>query len=243
MAPAPDVHLGARRLAAAVYLEASVTPVIFWGAKGHARVVREALQGSAHRLVAVFDNDPSCPAPFADVPLGHGWDAFLSWRDRTRLQEPCVAVVCIGGDRGLDRVKLQRSLSESGVAPLTVVHPRAFVAGNAFLGPGCQVLALAAVCADAVLDEGCIINTAASVDHECRLEAGVHLAPGARLAGCVHAGRYATIYTGAVVLPHIDIGEGAIVAAGAVVTEDVPAYTLVAGVPARRMRSLTKSPS
>jgi len=49
--------------------------------------------------------------------------------------------------------------------------------------------------------EGCIINTSASVDHECRLEAGVHVAPGARLAGCVTAGRYATIYMGAVVLP------------------------------------------
>ena len=28
--------------------------------------------------------------------------------------------------------------------------------------------------------------------HECRLEAGVHVCPGARLAGCVRVGRYAT---------------------------------------------------
>lgn len=41
----------------------------------------------------------------------------------------------------------------------------------------------------------------------------------------------------AVVLPGITIGEYAIVAAGAVVTSDVPAYTMVAGVPARKIRS------
>jgi sugar O-acyltransferase (sialic acid O-acetyltransferase NeuD family) len=243
MAARADVHLGARRRASIVCVEASVTPVILWGARGHAKVVREALHGTGHEVVALFDNDPQCPAPFSDVPLGHGWEAFRSWQASAHYAQPCVAVVCIGGDRGLERIRLQRSLSECGVAPFTLVHRRAFVATNAVLGPGCQVLALAAVCADAVLEEGCIINTAASVDHDCRLEAGVHLAPGARLAGCVRAGRYATIYTGAVVLPHVVIGEGAVVGAGAVVTEDVPAYTLVAGMPARPMRTLAKSPS
>ena len=35
------------------------------------------------------------------------------------------------------------------------------------------------------------------------------------------------------VLPGVTIGEGAIVAAGSVVTKDVPPHTIVAGVPAR----------
>ena len=42
----------------------------------------------------------------------------------------------------------------------------------------------------------------------------------------------------ATVLPGVHIGEGAVVAAGAVVTHDVPPATLVAGVPARVIRNL-----
>jgi acetyltransferase-like isoleucine patch superfamily enzyme len=40
------------------------------------------------------------------------------------------------------------------------------------------------------------------------------------------------------VLKGVTIGEGAIVAAGAVVTKDVAPYTVVAGNPARKIREL-----
>jgi galactoside O-acetyltransferase len=46
------------------------------------------------------------------------------------------------------------------------------------------------------------------------------------------------IGAGATVLPGVHIGEGAVVAAGAVVTRDVPPATLVAGVPATVIRNL-----
>jgi len=41
---------------------------------------------------------------------------------------------------------------------------------------------------------------------------------------------------GAVVLPGKNIGTGAVVAAGAIVTKDVPGYTIVAGNPARPIK-------
>ena len=45
--------------------------------------------------------------------------------------------------------------------------------------------------------------------------------------------RRASVGSGAVILPGLTIGEGAIVGAGSVVTRDVPAYATVAGNPAR----------
>lgn len=45
--------------------------------------------------------------------------------------------------------------------------------------------------------------------------------------------RFAAVGAGATILPGIEIGEGALVGAGAVVTRDVPPWTIVMGVPAR----------
>ena len=52
----------------------------------------------------------------------------------------------------------------------------------------------------------------------------------------VHIGHDVWIGHGAVILPGRSIGIGAVVAAGAIVTKDVPAYTIVAGNPARPVR-------
>lgn len=48
----------------------------------------------------------------------------------------------------------------------------------------------------------------------------------------------AAISTCATIMPGVTIGEGAIVGAGALVTKDVPAWTIVAGVPAKVIKVL-----
>ncbi|MDB5564004.1 MAG: chloramphenicol acetyltransferase [Tardiphaga sp.] len=52
----------------------------------------------------------------------------------------------------------------------------------------------------------------------------------------VNIGHDVWIGHGAIVLPGRNIGTGAVIAAGAIVTKDVPAYTIVAGNPARIIR-------
>ena len=46
--------------------------------------------------------------------------------------------------------------------------------------------------------------------------------------------------TNALILPGVTIGDGAIIAAGAVVTKDVPARCMVAGVPAKVIKENVK---
>lgn len=56
----------------------------------------------------------------------------------------------------------------------------------------------------------------------------------------IRIGKRVWIGANAIVLPGVTIGDGAIVAAGAVVTRDVPGNTIVGGVPARMIRSLNE---
>lgn len=54
----------------------------------------------------------------------------------------------------------------------------------------------------------------------------------------VRIARHAALYAGAIVTPGVTVGEYAIVREGAVVTEDVPPFTVVAGSPARVIEQL-----
>lgn len=54
----------------------------------------------------------------------------------------------------------------------------------------------------------------------------------------IHICRNAWLGSRVSVMPGVTIGEGAIVASGAVVTKDVPAHTVVAGVPAKVIKTL-----
>lgn len=209
-----------------------MTDLILWGGSGHAKVLRECASQNGFRLIALFDNN-QLTSPFEDVPLYHGETGFLNWIKKSNNHSCIYGLAAIGGSRGRDRISIHRLFKEHGIRLPTLIHPRAFVAESSRLAQGVQVLAGATIAVDCSIQEASIINTSASIDHECRLGCGVHVGPGAVLTGCVEVGDCAFVGAGAVVLPRIRIGEDAIVGAGAVVTKDVAAGTTVCGCPAR----------
>jgi acetyltransferase-like isoleucine patch superfamily enzyme len=54
----------------------------------------------------------------------------------------------------------------------------------------------------------------------------------------IHIGKNVWLGAGAIILPGVTVGENSIVAAGAVVTKDVPSNTVVGGVPARVIKNI-----
>jgi len=209
--------------------------IVLWGSTGQAVVLAELYERLGVPIEALFDNDPLATSVLHGVPLYLGGEGFQRWLER-RDPGPVMGLAAIGGTRGPDRLDVQAAFERNGIAVATAVHPAAYVASNAVVGKGSQMLAGSVVAARARIGEACIVNTRASVDHECELEAGVHIGPGATLAGCVTVGRNAFVGSGAVVLPRVTIGAGSIVGAGSVVTRNVEAGVVVVGNPARVLR-------
>lgn len=214
---------------------AAAKPLVLWGATGQAIVLAEFVERLGFRIVALFDNDPQATSPLPDVAVHRG-ESFEAWR--RNHHDPLYGIVAIGGARGSARLEIGARFESSGIALATVAHPAAYVAGDARLGPGSQVLAGAVICARARIGRCVIVNTRASIDHECEIGAGSHIGPGTTLAGCVRVAEEVFVGSGAVVLPRIAIGKAAIVGAGAVVTRDVPEGAVVAGNPARIIRKV-----
>jgi acetyltransferase-like isoleucine patch superfamily enzyme len=105
--------------------------------------------------------------------------------------------------------------------------------------------------ANVFVNHGCTLNDIGGIEigddtmlgpNVSLLTSGHPVAVADRRAGITVApiviGSDVWIGAGATVLGGVTIGDGAVVAAGAVVTHDVPPATLVAGVPARVLRSL-----
>lgn len=83
---------------------------------------------------------------------------------------------------------------------------------------------------------GCEIGSCCSISFNCNLVSGRHNIRSPYFEStrsAIFISDYVYIGVGATVLAGVKIGRGAVVAAGAVVTKDVPDYAIVGGVPAK----------
>jgi sugar O-acyltransferase (sialic acid O-acetyltransferase NeuD family) len=209
---------------------------ILWGASGHAKVLAEAIYLNSGKVIALFDNQ-KIDSPLIDVPVFKGVIGFQSWLETQKEASRISGLAAIGGGRGNDRIEIHQMFLDSDICVPRLIHPTAYVSPSAAVGLGTQVLAMANVAAGVYLGNSCIVNHHASIDHECVVGDGTHVAPGATLCGCVIAERNVFIGAGAVILPRLRLGENCVVGAGAVVTRDVPSGATVVGNPAKVIRN------
>ncbi len=116
---------------------------------------------------------------------------------------------------------------------------------NAKIGKRCKISTHTFICEGVIIEDECFIGhhvvfindrypKAANTDGSLQADADWTVIP-------TRVERRASIGSGAVILCGVTIGEGALVGAGSVVTKDVPPHTVVAGNPARVLR--THSPA
>lgn len=86
---------------------------------------------------------------------------------------------------------------------------------------------------DRVAIAPCVILITSSQPNFSRIKQWVKLEKGP-----IHIKNDAWIGAGSIIFPNVTIGEGAIVGAGSVVKRDVASYTIVAGVPAKKINEV-----
>jgi phenylacetic acid degradation protein/carnitine operon protein CaiE len=141
--------------------------------------------------------------------------------------------------------------SIDGIIPVihetAFVHPTAVIIGDVIIGPGVYVGPLASLRGDygrIIMKEGSNIQDTCVIHGDGRqdtiVEEDGHIGHGAVIHGCV-IGRNVLVGMNAVVMDEVHVGDNSIIGATAFVKAgmEIPPYSLVAGAPAKIIKTLT----
>ena len=200
------------------------------GAKGFAKEVLEVLhQKNALSNIAFFDdvNDDVIGKLYLEFPILKSIEEVQNYFKTVSTQ------FTIGIGNPVLRKKLYHRFIELGGEFTSTISPKTTIGhfGNV-INEGCNIMTGTIITNDIIINKGALINLNCTIGHDCIIEEFVELSPGVHISGNCKIGSYTNIGTNATILPKITLGQNLIVAAGAVVTKNVPDNTMVAGVPA-----------
>ena len=205
--------------------------IIVVGSGGHAKVVIEILRECGQQVAYCISNGKD-KKKCLGVPVLVG-DVWLT---SLRAQGYHRAFVAIGSNR--IRLQIANDIRALNYEVVNAISPKALISPSARFGVGVAVMAGAIVNAEAEISDFSIVNTGASVDHDCRIGQGAHIAPQCALAGMVTIDEGAFMGIASCAIPEVRIGKWSTIGAGAVVTKDIPDGVVAVGVPARQVRSI-----
>lgn len=194
------------------------------GAGGHAKVILALLEAQGRKCLGIYDdNEQRQGTTLLGVPV---IGAVREMPDRCDIS----AVIAIGDNA------VRKRIAESfrNICWATLVHPHSWVHGSVKIEEGSVVFAGAVIQPDTHIGKHTIINTSASVDHDCRIGDFCHIAPGCHLAGGVTVGDNTFTGIGTEIIPNISIISGTTIGAGSVVVKHITTGGVYLGVPAVR---------
>ena len=196
--------------------------LILYGASGHAKVVADICEQNSKHISLILDDNPAI-------------QSLLEYK--VKLPSPELYsgqhfIISIGDSKTRKKI-----VEENDFMYTHAIHPSAIIDTSSEVGEGTVVMAGVVINSSVILGKHCIINTSASVDHDCHLKDYVHISPNATLCGGVSVGEGTQVGAGAVVIPNIKIGKWCTIGAGSVVVRDIPDGAKVVGNPGRVIKS------
>jgi sugar O-acyltransferase (sialic acid O-acetyltransferase NeuD family) len=209
--------------------------MVIVGASGHGKVVMDVIEKQGlYRIIGLVDDG---------IPAGqviYGYPLLGTVADLPAIcarSRACRGFVSIGDNWVRQKVVLRIAALLPDFNHVTAVHPSAQVGRGASIGCGTVLMAGAVVNSDSRVGRFCIINSNASLDHDCALEDYASLAPGVITGGNVSIGTFSAAGLGANILEGRKIGAHTVIGAAALVNRDLPDHCVAYGSPARVVRS------
>jgi len=194
--------------------------VHLYGAGGHARVIIDILKSKNINIPTIFDNNFEIKE-LMGIPVLHDIPNY-------------PLIICIGNN--ISRKTIVKKLNNISYAKALDIS--AIISESAFIEEGTVVMQGAIIQSSVEIGKHAIINTRATIDHNCIIGDYSHIAPGTILCGDISVGEGTMIGAGSVVIPGIKIGKWSVIGAGSVVTKDIPDNVIAYGSPCRVIKNI-----
>ncbi len=207
-----------------------------FGAGTRGRVVADFIRwrfADTYTIDGFYDDNPATAGAIDAPRLGsvdQGLEAFPS--------TSAEAFLALGTYASWRSCSILCALQQRGVRIANLISPMASVSPSASIGPGALVFDGVFIGARARIGALLTANAMTVIEHDTSLGMNVMLGSGVAIAGFAQIADHCFIGTNATILPHITIGEGTLVGAGATVTDNLPAGIVATGAPARFRRNV-----
>jgi sugar O-acyltransferase (sialic acid O-acetyltransferase NeuD family) len=156
----------------------------------------------------------------------------LGSTETTFKELPAGTRYIVGIGNGTTRREISAQADAAGLRAYTLIHPLTTVGVDVEIGEGTVICAGVQISSNLRIGRHVNLNPNCNVGHDVEIADFVTVYPLSSISGYVKLRERSTIGATSVINPSVEVGEDAFVASGAAVTDDVPARTLVAGVPA-----------
>ncbi len=198
--------------------------IVIYGAGGHAKSVANVALAAGYTILGFVDAGKQ-----GGVLCGAKIVAAL---DDLFLFEKFFLAIAVGDNFLREKIHASLSNAFSKDHFPALVHPSATVSIGVELGYGCVVMPGAVIGPSTKIGAFCLVNTKASIDHDCLMMDFSSLAPGVTVGGAVTIGVSSAICIGASVRHSIQVGNNSILGAHAYLNNSLPDQTVAYGVPA-----------
>jgi sugar O-acyltransferase (sialic acid O-acetyltransferase NeuD family) len=210
--------------------------ILLIGGGGHCKSVLDSLlELNEYTDIGIVDMQEKVGMSVMGVPVV-GCDDDLQNLFRSGYRYAFITVGSIGNS--MLRTKLFNLINEIGYEIPSIIDISATVSKHSVIEEGVFIGKKTIVNAGALIQRGAIVNTGAIVEHDCKVGAFSHIAPGAVLGGEVIVGENTHIGLNASVKQQIHIGSNSIIGMGSVVLQNIDHHTIAYGNPCREVKKL-----